>query len=133
MTDFFVLPGGTVDLPGRGPIGGTPTVTPQNSAPEGGVVQFTSAEWQQRAKVARECAEDLERARLVISNAPYSNHFGEVREGEEFYSRLLSVTGTWRTALTQQIGALLELASQCDNADDELHRTDRSSAKDLRA
>ncbi|MGV9827887.1 hypothetical protein [Gordonia sp. NPDC003429] len=131
--DFFVLPGGTVDLPGRGPIGGTPTVTPQNSAPEGGVVQFTSAEWQQRAKVARECADELQVAVDNIAGVLGDNYFGKVKEGNRLHSQLVGVVEVWKDNLTEQISALTALAAGCDCADAELHCADQTSATDLRA
>ncbi|MGV9860460.1 hypothetical protein ACWDTD_17660 [Gordonia sp. NPDC003425] len=96
-------------------------------------MQFTSAEWQQRAKVARECAEDLSRARTGIADTLAYNYFGDVDEGRKLHSQLVGVVDTWTNTLTEQINRLIALAAGCDCADAELHDTDQASATDLRA
>ncbi|MGV9827894.1 hypothetical protein [Gordonia sp. NPDC003429] len=117
MTDFVALPGATVDLPGRG----------------GGVAQFTAAEWQQRAKVARECAAELERAIEIVTGVLSDNYFGEAKEGNRLHSQLVGVVNDWSRQLDKQNDSLRDLASACEAMDAELHYADGSSATDLRA
>ncbi|MFT4127987.1 MAG: hypothetical protein QM662_17380 [Gordonia sp. (in: high G+C Gram-positive bacteria)] len=137
--DFFDLPGGEVALP-RPPAQsfGTlpaPAVDPRATVPltppstsDGGMVVYTRAAWELRAKVARECAEELKGALLELEKVNRNNHYGDTIEGRDFYERVDVWLKSWRGKLRAQFAAAEELAEKCERAAADLEGADSANS-----
>lgn len=129
MTEYFVQPGTRV------PLGAESTTPPDTSVPrgnpelgDGGVVQVIDAEWKRRAGVARDLAAELAEALDALNEVAIQNHYGQVEEGDNFFTRV----GEFLKNLTEQMSAdiakIQNVATACDEAHSELTLTDSKSA-----
>ena len=101
---------------------------PLDSGDRGGVVRFTTADWEARARAAEESAVKLQEAIKALSYAVRSNYFGDCVEGREMYARARSAIDQWRESLRSHRDELNALAAQCRTAASELDSADVDGA-----
>lgn len=90
----------------------------------GGVVRFSTEDWEGRARTAESAARTLQEAMRNLDRAVPQNCFGECVEGKAMYSRVRQAITTWRDDLEQQSTDLRNLASDCRRAGAKLDRAD---------
>lgn len=104
---------------------------PLDSKDPGGVVRFTTVDWEARARVAEESAVKLEEVLKTLNFALPNNYFGDCVEGREMYARATAAIDSWRESLRRQHDALKSLAIQCRTAGIELDTADRDGAQGI--
>lgn len=101
---------------------------PLDSSDPGGVVRFSTVDWEARARVAEEGAVKLEAVTSALSLALPNNYFGDCVEGREMYSRARAAIDSWIESLQQQRAELTALAAQCRIAASSLDSADVDGA-----
>lgn len=101
---------------------------PLDAKDPGGVVRFTTVDWEARARVAEEAAAKLQEAINALSYAVRSNYFGDCVEGREMYARARSAIDQWRESLRSHRDESNALAAQCRTAASELDLADVDGA-----
>ncbi|WP_267617360.1 hypothetical protein [Gordonia bronchialis] len=101
---------------------------PLHSGDRGGVVRFSTVDWEGRARAAEDAAVKLNEALKATARVLPNNYFGDCVEGRELYSRSRTALDTWRDSLTRQRDELVALAAQCRAAATELVSADVDGA-----
>ncbi|UAK37241.1 hypothetical protein K8O93_19115 [Gordonia bronchialis] len=104
---------------------------PLDSSDPGGVVRFSTVDWEARARVAEESAAKLEDVIDTLGFALPNNYFGDCVEGRQMYARARTAIDSWLGSLRQHCDDLTALAAQCRKAASQLDSADVSRAQDI--
>lgn len=101
---------------------------PLHSGDRGGVVRFSTVDWEGRARAAEDAAVKLRETIKTLNTVLRNNYFGDCVEGREMYSRAKAAVDSWRESLQGQRAELMALAAQCRTAASELESADVDGA-----
>lgn len=98
----------------------------------GGVVRFSTEDWDGRARTAESAADLLQDVINKLDDGLRNNYFGECVEGEHMFAKVKFGISTWRSDLVSQKAELKRLATECRRAGRSLDGTDSDASRDLR-
>lgn len=104
---------------------------PLHSGDRGGVVRFTTVDWEARAWAAEDAAAKLAGAIESLAIVLPNNYFGDCVEGRAMYVRAKAAVDSWRESLKGHRAELDALAAQCRTAASELESADVDGANGI--
>ncbi|MGV9795299.1 hypothetical protein [Gordonia sp. NPDC003422] len=129
--DDYTLDDMAADFPADKP-GGPLAPLMSRAGDQGGVVRFSTEDWDGRARTAESAADLLQDAIDKLDAGLRNNYFGECAEGQQMYSKVKFGIANWRSDLVSQKAELKQLAIECRRAGRSLDGTDGDASRDLR-
>lgn len=105
MTEFNSNDDMDIDLPPEWSTGST------QRSEAGGVLRFSTVDWEERARVAENGAERLQGVIDSLRGVRDVNHFGDCVEGHNMHARVSAAITAWRLEVTRQREQLIQLAA----------------------
>ena len=97
----------------------------------GGVVRFSTEDWEGRARTAEAAARTLQEAIERLAQAVPSNRFGDCNEGRSMYAKVRQAINAWSSELTHQRTQLHQLAIDCRRAGSQLQSADTDASSGI--
>ncbi|MCH5643590.1 hypothetical protein [Gordonia sp. ABSL49_1] len=97
----------------------------------GGVVRFSTEDWEGRARTAEAAADTLQQAIMNLNRAVPANYFGDCIEGQKMYERVRTAIDSWQAELSDQRTQMKQLAIDCRHAGARLDGCDISASASI--